>query len=306
MDDLAGQEPQSLVTVVIPTYNRAEYIAETIQSVLDQTYRNLEIIVVDDGSTDDTRTVVEPFIDRIHYVWQENAERGAARNHGLRLASGKYIAFLDSDDLWLPNMAEECVRFMEANPRVGLVYTDGIQIDAEGRELRVVRANGPSGRVTDALLRNNLISIGQHLLRTDLAKEAGAFREERDLSGSEDFEFWVRLSLCTDFAYLPVATTKIRTHPANTMNNAAAMRRSMAHLMSLLRGSGEFAAIPRARLRRFEADLAMRNAINHCTQRDRRSTLRFLREAAATDPRVMFDPRYPYTIARLLIRSLGL
>ena len=118
------QQGEPLVTVVIPTYNRADYIAETIESVLSQTYRNIEVIVIDDGSTDGTAQVVAPFIPRVSYVQQENAERGASRNHGLRLARGKYVAFLDSDDVWLPTKVADDVAYLEARPDVGLIHTD--------------------------------------------------------------------------------------------------------------------------------------------------------------------------------------
>ena len=217
----------SLVSVVIPAYNRADYIAETITSVLQQTYNAIEILVIDDDSEDNTRQIVEQLGSKVRYVWQENAERGAARNHGLRLAQGEFIAFLDSDDLWLPNMVEDSVAFLQANPEIALVYTDAMQIDASGKELRVLRAGPPTSRPTERLLNSNFLSIGRHLIRTDAVKKIGGFREERELSGSEDWEMWVRFSLEAQIGYLPVVTPKIRTHPGNTMTNAAGMERSM-------------------------------------------------------------------------------
>jgi len=91
-----------MVSIVIPTYNRGDLIAETIQSILDQTFRDLEIIVIDDGSTDNTREVVEKFGDRVATSRSQNSERAVSRNHGLRLSRGEFIAFPDSDDCWLP------------------------------------------------------------------------------------------------------------------------------------------------------------------------------------------------------------
>ena len=295
-----------LVTVVIPSYNRADYITETIESVLQQTYHPIEIIVIDDGSNDNSREVLERFLPSVRYVWQENAERGAARNHGLRLARGEFIAFLDSDDLWLPSMVEKCVAFFHANPNTDLVYTDAMLIDASGKPLRTLRAGAPTSRPTDRLLESNFVSIGRHLIRTAAVIKIGGFREERDLAGSEDWEMWVRLSLEAQIDYLPVVTTKIRTHSGNSMTNAAGMRRSMARAADLFEQSTAIRSAHSASLRRMRAKIALVNAINYCSQRDTRTSLRCLREAIEADARVLVDLRYAYTIVRLLKNNLRL
>ena len=294
------QQGEPLVTVVIPTYNRADYIAETIESVLSQTYRNIEVIVIDDGSTDGTAQVVAPFIPRVSYVQQENAERGASRNHGLRLARGKYVAFLDSDDVWLPTKVADDVAYLEARPDVGLIHTDAVIIDAVGRELRVLRLKAPSGRVTGALLERNFVTMATHLARASLVRDIGGFREERELSGSEDWEMWVRLSLLTNIAYLPRVSAKLRTHPGNTMTNASAMRRSMNAAARLFRENEQFGPSYGRNLRRMDANIALVNAINSCSQGDRRDSVTHLHEAFANNPRIILDARFGYTIYRLL------
>ncbi len=101
-----------LVTVVIPAYNREKFLPETIESVRTQTFQDWELIIVDDGSTDDTATIVSQLSKtdhRIRYIWQQNSERAVARNRGIKESRGAYIAFLDSDDLWLPNKLEKQV-----------------------------------------------------------------------------------------------------------------------------------------------------------------------------------------------------
>jgi glycosyltransferase involved in cell wall biosynthesis len=303
-----GSEPgaRPLVSVVIPSYNRAQYIAETIESVLAQTYPNIEVIVIDDGSTDDTAKVVERFAHQIRYVIQENSERGASRNHGLRLATGEYIAFLDSDDLWLPRMAEQCVDYLEARPDVGVVYADAMQIDDRGNELRVLRVRGPSGQVTDSLLERTFIFMAAHLVRTSAVREIGGFCEDRQLSGSEDWEMWVRLSLRTRFAYLPNIVGKVRTHPGNTMSDAAAMRRSTACAAELFHRSPRLASAHGKAVRRMDARVALVNAINYCSQKEPKLTVGFLRDALAAHPSIILDPRFGYTVVRLLKTSLGL
>ena len=122
----------SLVSVVIPTFNAARYVPQAVASVLDQTYAPLQVIVVDDGSTDNTTEVLEPFLERIEYHRQENRGASAARNLGIDLATGKYIAFLDADDLWAPGKTARQVRVLEENPDFGLVHCDTSVIDDTG------------------------------------------------------------------------------------------------------------------------------------------------------------------------------
>lgn len=296
---------QPLVSVVISTYNRSDYVGDTVESVINQTYPNIDLIVVDDGSTDGTGEIIRRFGDKVRYVWQENAERASARNHGLRLAKGEFIAFLDSDDLWMPDKIEQAVKFLRANPRFGLVYTDYVQIDGEGRELRVVRVGGPSGRVTEALLKRSFVPFGAHLSRTSLIKEINGFVEDRQMSGSEDWEMWVRLSLRTEFAYDPRALSKIRTHAANTMGDADVMCRAMARASQAVYQSEQLVSAYPKSLRRMDAHFALANAISYCSQRDARRSVGFLRNAIATDPRIVLDPRYAYTIARLIKNGLS-
>ena len=116
--------PEELVSVIIPTYNRAKFLPAAIDSILNQTYKNIEIIVVDDGSTDDTKAVLRPFKSAIQYFYTTNKGPAHARNVGMKAASGKYIAFLDSDDTYLPMKLTLQVAFMEKHPEIGMVYTE--------------------------------------------------------------------------------------------------------------------------------------------------------------------------------------
>ena len=292
--------PKPLVSVVIPSYNRAQYIAETIESVLAQTYNNIEVVVIDDGSKDNTREVVEPYSPRVRYVWQENSERGASRNHGLRLSKGEFLAFLDSDDLWLPNKLEEELRIFGEMPNVGVVYSDADLVDSEGRFLKTIMRNGYSGAVTDKLLRDNFVTLSAHLIRRSLAVQVGGFREERELSGSEDWEFWIRLSCVTEFAYLRKVTTKIRTHPANTMSDAGAMSRSMGNALKVVKEQDYLSARQKAGLHKMRAKISLINAINYCTSRKYKETTNYLIDALKSNPGITLDLRYPYTILRML------
>ena len=291
---------EPLVSVVIPSYNRSQYIAETIESVLTQTYRNIEVIVIDDGSTDNTSEVVDRYLPRIKYVRQNNSERGASRNHGLRLANGDFISFLDSDDLWLPEKLAKDIEIFDKSPKAGIVYSDVVLIDASGKLIKLVKRHGYSGRVTEQLLVDNFVSIGAHLIRTTVVRDIGGFREERKLSGSEDWEMWVRLSKVTDFAYHPNATTKIRTHDANTMGDVSAMKRSMNEAIAVMEASDYLNYDQKKLITRSKAMVELVNAINYCTARNKKQALYSLHSSLKLDPRIVADLRFGYTILRLI------
>jgi glycosyltransferase involved in cell wall biosynthesis len=293
--EVSSPTSEGLVSVVIPTYNRARYIAETLESVLAQAYAPVEVVVVDDGSTDDTRAVVERYVPAVTYVWQENAERGAARNRGLALARGEFVAFLDSDDVWLPGKLEREVELLRRRPDVGLVYSDTEVIDADGELRRRVRHECHEGWVTEHLLRRNFISIGAHLVRADALRAAGGFREDRALAGSEDWEAWVRLSLKVQFAHLPGAFARIRVHPSNTMSDAATMERGMRYAYELVSAADYLTPRQRRLLPRARAKVAFHSAINYCVAGDRKRTWALLAEAVRCAPGVVLDPRFGYT-----------
>jgi len=132
---LAGPGVPGMVSVVIPTYNRAEVVRASIESVLAQTHRNIEVIVVDDGSRDHTRQVVESYGDPVRYVYQANAGVSAARNTGFVHARGEFVALLDSDDQFLPWKLEAQLRVLERHPEVGMVWTDMTAVNEHGRVL---------------------------------------------------------------------------------------------------------------------------------------------------------------------------
>ncbi len=123
------------VSVIIATYNRTHFVCEAIESVLNQTFPDFEIIVIDDGSIDNTKQVLEKYASRIQYIFQENKGRAEARNTGIKNAKCEYIAFLDDDDIWLPNKLEKQVIFLDSHPDIELVYTFTEVINEQGRLL---------------------------------------------------------------------------------------------------------------------------------------------------------------------------
>ena len=207
-----------VVSVIIPTYNRAEYIKAAIASVLAQDFDDFEIIIIDDGSTDDTRGIVAAIADeRIRYLPQENKGRSFARNVALRHATGRYIAFLDSDDCYLPGKLSLQVRYMDANPETGMVYTSAHCIDGTGNRLPAQYLATMSGRIYQAVafFQPVTITLPTVMVRRALMAETGGFDEA--MERFEDTDMWRRLSKRTMIDALPEFTCELRTHGDNQL-----------------------------------------------------------------------------------------
>ena len=194
-------EKNPTVSVIIPTYNRAHLIGRAIQSVLNQTYRDFEIIVVDDGSTDNTEEVIKSFSDeRIRYIkHKENKGAAAARNTGIKTARGKFIAFQDSDDEWLPEKLEKQMKVFEtAPPEVGIVYT-GFWRFENNKKIYIPFSwvKQKEGNIHEELLKGNFIGTPAALVRKECFEKAGMFDEK--LPGLEDWELFIRLSKYYNF-----------------------------------------------------------------------------------------------------------
>jgi glycosyltransferase involved in cell wall biosynthesis len=196
-------------SIIIPTYNRAGFIGKTIDSFLKQTFEDFEIIVVDDGSTDNTKEIVSAFTDsRVKYYWKENAERGAARNYGAKIAQGKYLNFFDSDDIAYPNHLQEAFKLIEdyKNPEV---FALGYDIINETREL--IRKREPFKDINKQLIHGNLLSCnGVFILRDTALKHP--FSEIRELSASEDYFLWLQLASKFKIYFKNTTTSAIIEH----------------------------------------------------------------------------------------------
>ena len=207
-----------LVSVIIPTYNRDEFIGETIQSVLDQTFRDFEIIIIDDGSTDGTADVVKTFSDdRVKYIYQENRGRSNARNHGLKKAAGRYIAFLDSDDLYLPGKLELQVVYLCTHFEVGMVYTSAYCINQEGTLLSdSYRANVSGWIYKDiAFYVPVTITLPTVMARREVFDRVGCFDEK--MERFEDTDMWRRIAKEFPIGAITDFTCKLRTHKGNAL-----------------------------------------------------------------------------------------
>ena len=181
------------LTIIIPTFNRADFLKEAIQSVLSQTFTDFELMVVDDGSTDHTGAVMRQFPEIRYVACPLNRGVSQARNLGISLARGRYICFLDSDDLWVENKLEVQIRWMEAQADCRVCYTDEIWIRKGVRVNPMNKHRKHSGDIFPHSLALCIVSPSSVLMRSTLFDEVGVFDE--DLPVCEDYDLWLRISL---------------------------------------------------------------------------------------------------------------
>jgi glycosyltransferase involved in cell wall biosynthesis len=200
------------VSVIIPTYNRADFIEDAVESVLCQTYKDFEIIIVDDGSTDSTKDVLQKFYNKIRYIYKNNGGVASARNTGIKHAQGEYIAFLDSDDLWLPERLKFGVRALDADKNIGLFFSDCNRVFNGERASRTYFNDYKpyAGFVFRQLFMQCFIPTLTVILRKGCFKKAGMFNEE--LRSCEDYDMWLRISACFKIDHTKMPLAILRSH----------------------------------------------------------------------------------------------
>ena len=201
------------VSVIIPTYNRAHLVGRAIQSVLNQTYQDFEIIVVDDGSTDNTEEIVKSFNDeRIRYIRHEkNKGAPAARNTGIKLAKGKYIGLLDDDDEWLPEKLEKQMsKFQNSSEKVGVIYSGFFYVSEKSGKIVSEIIPLLRGEVYANLLKGCILGSPTPLIKKRCFQKAGFFDET--LPSCQDWDMWIRLSKYCDFDFVPDILAKHHVH----------------------------------------------------------------------------------------------
>lgn len=201
----------NFVSVIIPNYNYEKYIGEAIESVLAQTYRNFEVIVVDDGSTDNSLQVIRSFGDSVRLLQQENQHVSATRNTGIRAARGKWVAFLDADDIWHPNKLELQLRELRNNPMWSYISADVVPLKT--REFPEFDALTVKSRKLSLLdfLTVTLMSSSSAVIRTSCFKEVGFF--DTKLRASEDRDMWWRLAAKFRGGLVEAPLWRYRQHP---------------------------------------------------------------------------------------------
>jgi glycosyltransferase involved in cell wall biosynthesis len=227
------------VSVVVPAYNAASYLKQALESIFSQTYRNFEIIMVDDGSTDDTPIIAQQFGDAIRYIRQVNRGLSAARNTAIRNARADIIALLDSDDLWEPQFLERMICHLDLDPEAVGVYCGFQYINSKGEIV-----GKPSLKIVPPeLFHRTIISEGNWLVpsgvvfRKRLAEDVGLFDES--ISPVADADLWIRLSAYSPFIGLPEALVKYRRHEGNMSKDPERMLGASFQLNEKMYGPAE-------------------------------------------------------------------
>jgi len=201
------------VSVVIPTFNRAHLIQDALESVFAQTYKDYEVVVVDDGSTDNTREVLKPYLHRIRYVWQENQGVAAARNRGIFLAKGAYITFLDSDDKWVPEKLKRQVDYLETHPSVSLVYGQMISYSVNRPDEKKMLPQRIVRSFKELIKESDQIPTSTVMVRKRCLEAVGGFNPSFYIT--EDYELWLRVSRRFQIDYLEGVVAEYRVHSSN-------------------------------------------------------------------------------------------
>ncbi|WP_431858578.1 glycosyltransferase family 2 protein [Azospirillum sp.] len=298
------------LSIVIPAYNVAAYIEQAVTSALDQSVRDCEVIVVDDGSTDATPAVLAALAEargdtRLRIVRQENGGLSAARNTGIRHARSRYIGFLDGDDAWRPEKAERQLALMEADPRIGISFSHSEYMLEDGTltgQFLVAEIERPSLR---QMIRRNHVGNGSApIVRRDCFEQAGVFRAE--LRSCEDYEMWCRILSATSFvaAAVPAPLTLYRLRGSSLCFAFDTFLENADRAVAFLRDT-----IPRMPDRVFDRGLAEHHRITAwkaLTSGQTTASMRYLARAIRLNPWLLVsDRRAVVTLVAIAVRKSG-
>jgi len=227
MTEPSAIRPSPRISVIIPAFNAADCVHRAVDSVLEQSFQDVELLLVDDGSTDDTRVVLAEYGDRLRLLTKENGGPAAARNHGLQHAHGEYVAFLDADDYWKAEKLERQVELLDTRPEVGFCSTATQVVNSAGQPVGDWPCRPDAGPLPDILFLHGTVISGSTsgvLARRQLITAIGGF--DPALRGFEDPDLWIRLAARTEYACIPEALTAVVRTPNSVSGNLVNMRRA--------------------------------------------------------------------------------
>lgn len=226
-------DSKPVISVIIPTYNSAQYIVKTLESVFAQTYKDYEVIVVDDSSTDNTKDVLTPYMGRIKYIYKQNGGPASARNTGIKAASGSYVAFLDSDDIWMPEKLGEQAELVINDDELALVFSNRIDFDENDIERnREIAKKFIADDMRLNIWWDNPVTTSSVLMKRACFNEIGVFDEAKDVEGSEDCDMWLRVACKYRIGYLPKVLVRHRVR--NSGHNRSNIERAYSSSKKVL------------------------------------------------------------------------
>lgn len=290
-----------LFSIIIPTYNRASLIGATIHSLLNQSYSNFEMIIVDDGSTDNTQDVVTSIKDsRVSYFFIKNAERGAARNFGAGKANGEYINFFDSDDIAYSNHLSEAYKMIIENDNPIFFH---LAYDIKTNEGKILKIENKHLRNLDIkILYGNLLSCNGVFVRKDIAIKH-PFSEIRELSGTEDWLLWIKLGIRYKFLYSTVVTTTIINHDERSVLqfNEKEILIRISFLLKELNNDKIIYENHQSCIKYIHAHMFSYMSLHAALVKQKRMAFKYLRKAIWKNPKELFNKRM-FVIVKYLIQ----
>jgi len=302
------------VSVVVPTYNRAKFLTECIQSILSQSFHDFEIIVIDDGSTDNTAKVLSDY--PVRYFWQKNQGVAAARNKGIEMAQGEYIALLDSDDVLLESTLKKGVEVLDKNPQVAFSYGQAYLMDEKGVIVRLrdkhskqpyVRVREGSDEIKELLTRGNYICTPTVLVRRKYLFDVGLFNTAFRY-GSEDFDLLVRLAKKYAVAYIAEPLVKYRIHPGSigTARKLDEIEQSHRIIIEGVLNDGRVGTLLSSQQPSAYFHLYLRLANYAYGSNDKRIAREYLSKALQTYPGVFFKKQFLSWLSQFIRTELPL
>jgi glycosyltransferase involved in cell wall biosynthesis len=244
------------VSVVIATHNYARYLGAALDSALTQTFRDLEIIVIDDGSTDNTPEIMAPYLRerQVRYYRTERLGQPRAKNRGIHLAEAPLIAFLDADDIWLPPKLERQLPLFAADPDLGVVYSRRLLIDEEGWQLEYTEPPLRRGWILPCVFRSNFICFSSSVVRRSVFDAVGLFDESLELA--IDYELWLRVALHYRFDFVEAPLVKYRTgHASLSRRKRERLQTAQRIIHRFLEARGGREVLPSSLVRRTLSEL---------------------------------------------------
>jgi glycosyltransferase involved in cell wall biosynthesis len=294
----AATVPEVMFTIIVPTYNREKLIGGTIQSLLDQTFKDYEIIVVDDGGNDNTNAIIEAFNSPvISYYWKENEERGATRNYGAKLAKGKYVNFFDSDDIAYDNHLQTAFDYIQSNNDAVIFHTSydrrNSQMDKIGQS--VIH----TGLLNNRILKNNILSCNNVFIRKEEFDRL-RFSENRELTYGEDWLLWIRGSIKHPLIGLPTVTSAIIEHDNRSMTNA--FGDNILKSTNIILASLNHDNAPKNIINKVTAEMYFLASLYYSIEGKKNECLKYFNTAFALSPTIIYTKR-TLAILKYLIRK---